>query len=725
MTSILQLDQVAINIQARKILDTLLKENPEIKALFEYAKTENEALIALRNWILPQLKKNNAAYSYYLGKNKNPDIYNHLKWPDLAAIRLLDYINHAGEEYKDQNLRGEMAISNPVKMLWLAINFGTGGARASFFTDMLFLFSQLKGKTRKTKPSKKKILSWMENHPSGLDQQIITLRTKNRERIIQVLIEIITETAHSKYTFEKNLSFSEKKAKINNWWNESQFHLTFAIRSPQLLNKMLGNSLDPDTLKILYDAEKQGIPFFVNPYYLSLLNVAPPNFALGADLAIRQYIIYSEHLVKEFGYILAWEKEDQIQPGKPNAAGWLLPSHNIHRRYPEVAIFIPDTMGRACAGLCASCQRLYDFQSGRFNFNLEKLKPQASWPERLKSLLTYYENDSQLRDILITGGDALMTSDKQLEKILEEVYQMAVRKKEANKNRKEGEKYAEIIRVRLGSRLLVYLPQRITSNLIELLLEYKQRFNSIGVQQLIIQTHFVSAMEITPEVKLAIENLLAAGWIVTNQMVFTAAASRRGHTSKLRKVLNDMGVLSYYSFTVKGYMENHQNFSPNSRIVQEEIEEKNIGSIPDNQTSELATILKNPKTIKESLEHFRKKLGVPFLATDRNIINLPGVGKSLTFRTIGITRYGRRILEFDHDPTRNHSPIIHHMEKVIIVESKSISKYLEQLEEMGEDSSDYEGIYGYSIGQTEPRMAIYEYPEYDYKVTEDFTNLVL
>ena len=52
------------------------------------------------------------------------------------------------------------------------------------------------------------------------------------------------------------------------------------------------------------------------------------------------------------GNIRAWEREDIVEAGKPNAAGWLLPDgHNIHRRYPEVAILIPDTMGRACGGL--------------------------------------------------------------------------------------------------------------------------------------------------------------------------------------------------------------------------------------------------------------------------------------------------------------------------------------------------------------------------------------
>jgi lysine 2,3-aminomutase len=63
------------------------------------------------------------------------------------------------------------------------------------------------------------------------------------------------------------------------------------------------------------------------------------------------------------------------------------------------------------------------------------------------------------------------------------------------------------------------------------------------------------------------------------------------------------------------------------------------------------------------------------------------------------------------------------MGKVIIIESKAIRKYLEQLKEMGEDISEYQDLYGYSIGETEERMSLYEYPEYDFNVTKEMTNL--
>jgi len=63
------------------------------------------------------------------------------------------------------------------------------------------------------------------------------------------------------------------------------------------------------------------------------------------------------------------------------------------------------------------------------------------------------------------------------------------------------------------------------------------------------------------------------------------------------------------------------------------------------------------------------------------------------------------------------------MGKVIIIESKAIRKYLEQLIEMGEDISEYRDLYGYSIGETEKRMSLYEYPEYSFNVTKEMTNL--
>lgn len=721
-----QLDQIAISVKSHMLLKQLLKENPILEEIMRNAKNSTEALVGVRNWVTTALKKNKEAYSFYKRDSKGRKAFEKLSWIDFAAIRILDYIDNAGREFDDLNIRGEIAVSNPIKLIWLAVTSGTGGAKPYFFSDMLFLFRQFSGNYKRKIPTTEKIEGWMDRWSTGLDPRITKLREENRERIIKILIDKIDtgEIKSNKYTFESNLSHEQKYLKMLEWWDDYKFHLSFAIKSPDLLNELLGNSLDPDTMKLLYQAEKQGIPFFVNPYYLSLLHVRVPYFAIGADLAIRYYVIYSQQLIDEYGNIVAWEKEDIVEPGKPNAAGWILPSHhNVHRRYPEVAILIPDTMGRACGGLCASCQRMYDFQRGNLNFNLDKLKPQETWNEKLTRLLEYFEKDSQLRDILITGGDAFMSSDKSMKHILDEVYEMIARKKIANENRKNDEKYAEILRIRLGTRLPVYLPQRVTTYLVNILKEFKHKAAKLGVKQFIIQTHFESPMEVTPEASEAIRLLNNAGWTVTNQLVFTSAASRRGHSSKLRKTLNEIGILNYYTFSVKGYMENSFNFATNERAVQEQMEEKIIGQIPSKYFDEIREFPNNAEVLTNNIRNLMQKSGLPFLGTDRNVLNLPGVGKSLTFRTIGITRYGRRILEFELDHTRIHSPAMHNMDRVIIIESKSISEYLLQLEDMGEEASDYESIWGYSIGETEPRMSIYDYPEYDYKVTNEFTNL--
>jgi lysine 2,3-aminomutase len=715
-----------IDHRSRQTVERLLDETPRLKYMIENLETFDDFLEELRDWAQSIMIEDQDAYAYFKGKLSGYETMRRLSWKDYAAIRILDYIDNTGLEIRDIDLIGTKFINNPFKSLWLAAREGTSGAHLNYFTDMLFLFRQLTGKLERKAPDKAKLLDWMDRHPSGLDDEVMWLRKQNKERIMKVLIRKMDEGTikDNRFEFKEGMSQDDKLKTMRKWWTERLFHLRFAIRETDLLNELLDNSLDEKTVTILKKAEEAGIPIFVNPYYLSLILVNPPDEYKGTDMPIRDYVFTSKELVHEFGRIVAWEKEDKVEPGKPNAAGWLLPSHsNVHRRYPEVAILIPDTVGRACGGLCVSCQRMYDFQSGNLNFNLEKLRPQGSWWDRLPELMEYYENDSQLRDILITGGDSLMSSDNSLKRILDAVYETALRKKKANESRPDGKKYAEILRVRLGTRLPVYLPQRITPELLKILKDFRLKAIEIGLKQFVIQTHFETAMEVTEEVKEGIDKLLSTGWIVTNQQVFTTAASRRGHTAKLRKVLNDIGVLPYYTFTVKGYMENYHNFATNARAIQEQYEEKRYGNVPDEYIEDIKDLPSMASDVVKSLKKLRKKTGMPFLATDRNMLNLPGIGKSLNFRVIGITRFGRRILEFDHDHTRVHSPIIDRMGKVTIVESKPIRELMKQYAAMGEDIRDYVSVYGYSIGENEVRMPIYKYPEYPFGITSKLTNL--
>ena len=720
------IDNTRISPYAEKELNDLLTENPDLSHLLESSDSPADFSRKIGEMAMDYMEKNPHALAFYRGEASGCSALEKLAWKDYAAIRILDYLDHAGKKYVDMNLRGKTVYNDPFALLWQVVKNEGDGAEAGFFTDMKHLFRQFNGTTKRPVADKDRVLKWMKRYPSGLEPAIVRIRETNKARIIRILAKKIDQGVirSPKYTFDAGLNQDEKIDLVSQWWEDHNFHLRFAVRTTDFLNELLDHTLDNATMQVLKDAEKMGIPFFVNPYYLSLLNVNEPAFAKGADLAIRYYIIYSRQLVEEYGHIVAWEKEDVVEPGKPNAAGWILPTkHNVHRRYPEVAIMIPDTMGRACAGLCASCQRMYDFQRGNLNFNLEKLKPTEAWEAKLDMIMQYWENDSRLRDILITGGDALMSANHSLKKILDAVYDMAWRKKEKNKKRPEGQKHADILRVRLGTRLPVYLPQRITPELTDILAEFKARASAIGIKQFVIQTHFQSPMEVTPESKRGISRLIGAGWTVTNQLVFTAAASRRGHTAKLRQVLNDIGVLPYYTFSVKGYMENSFKFATNARAAQEQTEEKFVGLIPERYVERIKTFPTEAEKLVENINQLREEAGIPFLATDRNVLNLPGVGKSMTYRVIGITKEGRRILEFDHDHTRSHSPIIDKIGKFVIIESKSLTNYLDQLRDMDEDPNEYSSIWGYSIGETEPRTPIYEYPAYDFELTPDFTNL--
>ena len=637
----------------------------------------------------------------------------------VRQIRLL--IEYDGQEVHELSTDEQMIVST----LSLLYVFLIGNLEEDVETDVfLDIFQQFKRLQHPAAPlpAPQRVKAWTERWSSGLDEDVQLIHAKNKERILHALIQKIEHrTAVSRYHFEEGISYEEKYRLVNEWWNDFRFHLAMAAKSPTELNRFLGNSLSAETMYLLSRARKKGMPFFVTPYYLHLLNPGSTGYN---DESLRSYILYSPQLVETYGQIRAWEREDIVEAGKPNAAGWLLPDgHNIHRRYPEVAILIPDTMGRACGGLCASCQRMYDFQSKRLNFEFDSLRPKETWEKKLRRLMTYFEEDTQLRDILITGGDALMSQNKTLNTILEAIYRMAARKRKANQERPEGEKYAELQRIRLGSRLPAYLPMRINNELVEILRTFKEKASVIGIRQFIIQTHFQTPLEVTPEAKEGIRKLLSAGWLITNQLVYNVAASRRGHTTRLRQVLNELGVVCYYTFSVKGFEENNAVFTPNSRSMQEQQEEKRFGKLNKEDAFNLSASLETALDPASCIRHFLKIHHLPFLATDRSVLNLPAIGKSMTFNLVGMTEDGKRILRFDHDGTRRHSPIINQLGQIYIVENKSIAAYLRQLRAMGEDVEDYASIWNYTEGKTESRFSLYEYPDFPFRITEKMSNL--
>lgn len=701
------------------VLRTLLTENEFLTKLLAVSANAEQFKILLRKYVE---EKYFVADNLTTKQQKTSPL--EAEWKNYAYRRVILYLNTSEVNCHQTITDVGQQLADPFAELYHFYHHHTTHASIGFWYDLLWLFRQLNGNMQY--PRLWEATKQLQMHHQGTEAGVQLERQRNKTRIILKLIELINkgEIVNNNYTFEPCHTEEEKFEMMQQWWNEYMFHLQFAVRTPEALNAMLDHTLDPRIMQILQKARDKGIPFFVNPHYLSLIIIDRKSPYFNADAAIRQYVIYSEELVNEFGHIKAWEKEDLVVAEKPNAAGWILPyNDSIHRRYPDVAILIPATTGRACGGLCSTCQRMYDFQRGNLNFNLQKLAPTVKWKTKLNHLMEYFRYDSALKDILITGGDALMSTDSALGEVLEAVLQMAKNKRNDNQKRANGEKYAEIKRVRLGTRIPVYIPQRITPQLVSLLKNFRDRACEVGIQQFIIQMHVETSMEITPEFVKAVNMLIDSGWTLTNQMVYTAAASRRGHAVKLRHVLSHLGVLPYYTFAVKGFNENKSSYTPLARLVQEEVEEKNCAVLPEKYLESFQWHDAVPQSMAVKVKEVMKESNLPFLATDRNLMNLPGVGKSLTFRTIGITLDGRRVLEFEYDSYRRHSPIIHQGAKVQMVESKSIFDYLQQMTELGENVADYETVWGFTESTTEPVHPVFEYPAYNFMPTTQFTNL--
>ena len=149
-----------------------------------------------------------------------------------------------------------------------------------------------------------------------------------------------------------------------------------------------------------------------------------------------------------------------------------------------------------CASYCRYCTRSRIVGDPTQNFNSRDHEAQ----------LEYLRRTPQVRDVLISGGDGLTLAPKLFEKILRGLREIP---------------HIEIIRI--GSRVPVFLPQRIDDELCEMLAKY---------HPLWINLHFNHPNEITPEVSRAVDKLTRAGLPVGNQSVLLAGVNDCVHIQR-------------------------------------------------------------------------------------------------------------------------------------------------------------------------------------------------
>lgn len=157
-----------------------------------------------------------------------------------------------------------------------------------------------------------------------------------------------------------------------------------------------------------------------------------------------------------------------------------MPVPGLVHRYPDRVLFL---VTDRCAAYCRYCTR------SRVVSGVSEQKLETQW----EAAFDYLEKTPSVRDVLISGGDALLFSDARLERLLSRLHAIP-----------------HIQFIRIGSRIPIFLPQRITPALCEMLRKYHPLFISI---------HANHPKELTSEVRDALGRLADAGIVMGNQSV--------------------------------------------------------------------------------------------------------------------------------------------------------------------------------------------------------------
>lgn len=253
---------------------------------------------------------------------------------------------------------------------------------------------------------------------------------------------------------------------ISNWkdWKWQLKNTIKTIDKFELLTGISFSEAEKKRLKKTLDK----FPLSITPYYLSLID----NGNYENDPVFKQAFASIDEL-----NVLKTDLEDPLAEENDS------PVQGITHRYPDRVLF---HVSNICSMYCRHCTRKR--KVGDVDFVPSK--------KQLLTGIEYIRNHPEVRDVLLSGGDPLMLSDIQLDWLLSEVTSIP---------------HVEI--VRLGTRMPVVLPYRITDNLITVLKKH---------QPLWINTHFNHPRELTSSSKEALAMLADAGFPLGNQSVLLA-----------------------------------------------------------------------------------------------------------------------------------------------------------------------------------------------------------
>ena len=491
-----------------------------------------------------------------------------------------------------------------------------------FFAEMIHLYRGIEGRASLSTPFQDAVDGSLHGRQAAEHRSNVLDGMWDRVgAVLNRYSDGLSEEAQARRAARRERILSHLNASPNDWhdWHWQVRHI---IRTEEQLAALA--VLDERERASVRSAVAAGIPFGLTPYYLSLFDDDPQ---AGRDRAVRAQVLPPGSYVREM---------EAHHGSREKAFDFMLehdtsPIDLVTRRYPAIAILKPFN---TCPQICVYCQRNWEID--------EAMSPQAlAPPEKLEAACQWIEQHPTISELLVTGGDPLALADVPLERLLHRL-----------------ERIESLDMIRIGTRVPVTMPMRITDKLTALLGSLRKP----GRRDVCLVTHVEHPYEITPELVGAVDRLRRQGISIYNQLVYTFYVSRRFEAARLRVLLRRCGVDPYYTFVPKGKEETRAYRVPLARLMQEQQEESRL------------------------LPGLRR--------TDEVVYNVPGLGKNhlraIQQRdVVSVLPNGARVYEF------------HPWDKQIVKRESylgtdiPIYEYLSRLSAMGENPDDYSSIWYY------------------------------
>jgi lysine 2,3-aminomutase len=273
-------------------------------------------------------------------------------------------------------------------------------------------------------------------------------------------------------------------------WMDWRWQLSNRLNSVEDIEKVL--PLTESERKAL---QTQGLfRVDVTPYFISLIDPNDPNDP------VRLQIIPRAEELQAFTAMM----EDSLAEDRHS------PVPGLVHRYPDRVLMLVTTQ---CASYCRYCTRSRIVGDPSATFNRQEFEMQ----------IDYLKRTPQVRDVLLSGGDPLVLAPKILEELLGRLREIP---------------HIEIIRI--GSRVPVFMPMRITQELCDVLQKYHPLWLNIHVNH---------PNEISLELEQACDRLTRAGIPLGNQAVLLASVNDNVHLQRdLVQKLVRIRVRPYYLY---------------------------------------------------------------------------------------------------------------------------------------------------------------------------------